>query len=86
MKLQLKSEPDVFMTLLSSSVILSPYWQISLNVRDANDRPPVFTSRMFEWAITEVSPLNFTVGQLTATDDDFNPEHTVMKYEISYQV
>ena len=37
---------------------------------------------MFEWAITEVSPLNFRIGYVTATDDDYDLEHRLMVYEL----
>lgn len=51
-----------------------------------NDNPPEFSEQYFEWAITEVSPVNFTIGYLQAVDLDYKQEYIQMNFEIVSQV
>ena len=44
---------------------------VSISVIDVNDNPPVFsTNQMYEFRVSEDAPIEATVGNLEATDDD----------------
>ncbi|XP_067937193.1 protocadherin Fat 4-like [Watersipora subatra] len=76
----------VFSCLITATdnglVPLSSSKMVRLRVLDTNDSPPRFTTASFEWAITEVSPVNFTVGYVTATDSDYETENKQMIFQL----
>ncbi len=53
-----------------------------MQIEDANDNAPVFSSPTFSFDVSELADRGAIVGRLSASDDDADPAHSVISYRL----